>query len=467
MANGTGVLTDLEGASSGLRSNVFQAGTTLAGALGNLDKTQQAIYSGIGIFNLKSFNQLQSTNERLGSLADTYRYERDLENFQFEKDIKGFEFGLEKQGFLFSNTQAGLRDEFKLASLKYENLLGGLADKAEGLELYKDYLKKAQDFQNADLKSDLAAQRGILSSLGRSQQLLTQRLGLVDPIRDIDLGINMLQFKGAKEGLRVTSFGAQSTAARINASRELLFGGVSGVLGAKDLDRETIEASYKIGQAVRKIQTIDLQRSKIYKVALDKKLGIRLQIEGVKRQIINAKNSIKKIKKAIKKNNLNRDYQIARANLALKGVERDVAFTKDRQKLAGTVYKREVQHSKNLNNLIERQSEFGKDMTEKIYTLSSTYKEQNYDNRRNEISGNYIRGRNLANRVFDYKLNELYNLRERQRDEVEHREELLDRREKQRRAGDAFIDEQKRDLEDQGRDYGVPEGQDLEVLPPE
>ena len=467
MANGAGILTDLEGASSGLRSNVFQAGTALSGALGKLERSERAIRTEIGIFNLKSFNELQKVNQELGSLSDSYRYERDLERYSFEADIRKLDFGLEKQDFLFSNTKAGLREQFKLAELGFINVLGGLADKEEGLGLYKDYLEKAKEFEQADLRGDLRTARGILASLGRSRDILRQRLGLVDSIRNIDLEINALQRQGGVRNLRALSFGAQNTAARINSRRELFFGGVSGVLGAKDLDRESLEASIKISSAVQKIQTLDLQKGRIYKTALDRKLGIKGQIEGLKRQSLKAKNSLSKLKDTLKKSNNLRDYQIAKTNLALKGVKRDIGFTEDKRELAGVSYRRKLKHQKNLDDLVRRQETYAREMTEKIFALTSQQKEQEYWNKYDKIEGEYLRGRREATRAFDYALITAYRERERLVEDAEHKRKLLEQAEEQKETGDAFIDEQKRDLEDQGRDYGVPEGQGLEVLPPE
>ena len=425
----TGILTDIRGdfsrdqadtlikgfnsVESNLRKSISKTDSALRASVGELEKSQQALLTDFGQFRIDQYHSEQKRNLDLDSLTNTFLSEMELSNAKFEEQMQNFIFDQQKEDLDYRNVQAGLDESYQLTNLGYEKGLGDLDQKAEGIRLLEEYRDQAKAFREANIKGDINVAKGILDSLNRTRGLLQQRYGLVDEIRDINLGVNALQTAGAERKRRALTFGSQTAAARVNAVRNVFFSSVSGVLGAKDLDRESLQTSLRISGAVQQIKQKEFEKQKIFKTALDRKLGIKAQIEGVDRQAIKAKNSVSKLKNTLKENNALRDYQKKAANLALEGVERGKDFILDKKELTGTSYARKKKYNREAHALSKKRRDFSRGMTERIKILGDTHAERSFGLKRRGVEGEYIKSRDKA--VYDYNTSTLNRLREQER----------------------------------------------------
>ena len=344
-----------------------------------LSNTQKALRADIELYNLNLSSDIQKNNLAIASLTDNFDEETKRIEQEFAKNLADLNFDHERQGIEFRHKIASLEEGQKKTDILTKSQLDQIKlarEKAEEGDKANEQLFRQEQ---ADLRAQLGYLGDVGRSLDRTQNLFDQRLSLIDEVRDLQIAQNVNVQQAQKRALRGSVFQGQALIARQGAINEVFGANQGAFFGQETQFLQEEQVGRRISALTAKLKNTQIQKELIAKQALDRTTGVKLQKEGVNRQILSVKNSERKAKSALKKNNIVREKQKKDLKYALKGLDIKQKQVEDLHTLSGVSTKRQISKAHEQRNLANRQYAVNKSYLESMNVLDTVYGKKAFD----------------------------------------------------------------------------------------
>ena len=361
--------SSLSGITQDFDTRIGEQSAELQSAMDSLSKHQQALQTNIDWWDRTRWNDQQLLNRSIGELREADEFQREQDRLLLERTIQGLESSFESQSLISQENVASLRDQFEKVQRGFQK---GEETRALAEGFYKDKLGLLEDLfklNKADLDRDRASARATLRSLGRSQALVRQQMEVAKGIEDRNLEVNQLLREELQAQRRDTMVSGRIASAQTNMLREFFGYGQGAAIGGPIEGQTQFEQAQRVRAIASQIAINSAKRRLIMLKAKNIRLGYKKELEGLNRQKIKARASVKKIDSALAKQNLNHalDKRIIKFNLDGIGIERKHA--KIGLEAQRGITQRKVSHQLDMRKIMTESYNFGKKMSNQITLL--------------------------------------------------------------------------------------------------
>ena len=379
-----------------IRTAVAKTQTKLYELNSQFDSQQKALRAELERFNLDATASAQKNRLDIESLTDTFESETQERELRFGKNLDDFKLQVRRENLALKNQISGLRESQELKDLSTDKNLA-LTD-LERAKLLAGDKTEAELFglKQQGLSDDLGYFGALGKSFGVTQGLLDDRLALIGEVEGLQTQQNLNTQSIQRENLRGAVFSSQNLLAREKAVQGVFGSGLGDFFGSAELVEREAQVGRQIHGLTKQLKNTKIQKELIAKQATDRRLGVNLQKEGVRRQQLRVKNSVKKTKLAMKQNNVLRNKQKKDVSFALKGLDIGEKFLKDTKRITGIQTERRVQTAKAGHSLALRQINLNKDFEESLNTLRTVSGQQEFGNKLAQMQITYANSKRQA-----------------------------------------------------------------------